>query len=129
MSPQEDLVIRVASHMRAGEHVAAARLIAEFSKIPQKKADDNPLELINGLVQWSLNADRYDLAAKILWGDNIFSSEPHFTKLVWGTIKNSASTLLLGGASVSKSYAVAVWLFLDWLRDPDYTSVLVIGPS
>lgn len=129
MLPHEDLVKRVAVQLRKGDHVSAARLVASFSGIIQKKADDTPLELLNGLLHWALNADRYDLAAKLLWGDNIFSADPHFTKLVWGALKTSASVLLLGGASVSKSYAVAVWLFLDWLRDPEYTAVRVVGPS
>jgi hypothetical protein len=134
MLPHEQLVADVAVQLRKGDLGAGARLVASFSRsqgilVSDKKADEAPLELLNGLVHWALNSDRYDLAAKLIWGDNIFSSDPHFTKLVWGALKTSASVLLLGGASVSKSYAVAVWLFLDWIRDPEYTAVRVVGPS
>lgn len=125
----EELVSAVASCLRKDNLVEGARLIADVTGHSRKKADDNPAELIHTLAHWGLNSDRYDLAAQLYWGSNIFSAEPYFTKLVWGTIENSASTLLLGGASVSKSYAVAVWLFLDWLRDPEYTAVRVVGPS
>jgi hypothetical protein len=129
VEPIDELIGRVADHLRKNNHVEAARLVAPLSGISQKKSDDNPTEVLFGIVHWALNNGRYDLAAKILWGDNIFSAEPYLTKLVWNALETSASILLLGGASVSKSYSVAVWLFLDWLRDVDYTAVRVIGPS
>lgn len=136
MTPQESLVEAVAKRLRLGDHVGGARLVADYSKVSRKQADDNPLELLNHLLHWTLGNSpfdlgntRYDLAAKLLWGDNIFTPEPHFTKLVWNALETSASVLLLGGASVTKSYSVAVWLFVDWLRDPDHTAVRVIGPS
>jgi hypothetical protein len=35
----------------------------------------------------------------------------------------------MGAASCSKSYGIGVRLFLEWIRDPEWTTVQVIGPS
>ena len=35
----------------------------------------------------------------------------------------------MGAASMSKSYAGGAWHLLDWVRDPEYTTVQVVGPS
>lgn len=134
MIEQEILVDQVAQCLRKDDLAAGARVIADYAiargeKISRKSYEDAPLIPLNGLHHWCLNADRYDLSAKLLWGTNIFSAEPHFTKLIWGQLQTSSNVLLLGGASVSKSYAGAVWFFLDWLRDPEYTAVRVVGPS
>lgn len=129
MTPQEQLIAEVAPHLHAGQHVDAARLIAKFSGEKPKQAEDQPLYFANALLHWSLNADRYDLAAKLIWPSNIFTPEPREAKMVWDALRRSATVLLLGGASMSKSYSAGVWLFLDWIRDPEFTTIRVVGPS
>lgn len=125
----EELVNIVADHLHASQEIEAARAVARFSNLPEKTADENPFELINGILHWCLNNDHYDWAAKLCWGDTIFTTEPRCTQMVWNGLQSSASLLLLGASSMSKSYSAAVWLFLDWLRDPEYTAVRVLGPS
>jgi hypothetical protein len=129
VTPYESLVNQIAGHLHAGQQIEAARVIASFSGIALKQAEENPLELINGVLHQCLNNDRYDLAAKLLWGDTIFTNEPRCTQMVWNAFKHSPTILLLGGASMSKSYSAGVWLFLDWIRDPEYTAIRVVGPS
>jgi hypothetical protein len=123
------LVNLVCAHLHADQLGDAAREIALFSDVPRRQADEQPWELINGLFHWSLNNDHYDWAAKMCWGDTLFTPHPYATKLVWDTFKRSSSILLLGAASMSKSYSAGVYLFLDWVRDPEWTTVRVVGPS
>jgi len=94
---------------------------------PTKKSEVE--EIVTQLLHWCLNNDRYSLAARLLWSENLFDARPHFTQMIWSEIKQSASIMLMGSASASKSYSTGVWLLLDWLRDPAETSVLLLGPS
>ena len=126
---REELVQIAAAHLHAGEPVGAAREIARFSNVSLSAAEKQPWELVNGLFHWTLNNDRYDWAAKMCWGDSLFTPKPRATQMVWRAFKRSGSIIFLGAASMTKSYSGGVWLFLDWLRDPEWTTVRVVGPS
>lgn len=65
----------------------------------------------------------------MLWKPNLFTSEPQFTKDVWKLFDEASQGLLMGAASVTKSYSMGVRLYLEWVRDPEYTSINVVGPS
>lgn len=68
-------------------------------------------------------------AAQLLWTPNQFSPEPQFTKDTWKLFEETSTGLLMGGASCTKSFSMGVRLFLEWIRDPMWTTVRVIGPS
>jgi len=128
---RQDLVNIASGHLHAEQMVDAARAIAEFSGIPAKRVDNNKiaLELCNSLFYWCLNNDRYDYAAQLIWGETLFTAKPRCTRMVWNELKESDSLMLMGAASMSKSYGAGAWFLLDWVRDPEYTSVNVVGPS
>jgi hypothetical protein len=65
----------------------------------------------------------------MIWGERLFTTKPRATQMVWDAIKKNNSVMFMGAASMSKSYAGGGWLFLDWIRDPEYTSVNLVGPS
>jgi hypothetical protein len=90
---------------------------------------DQVKEIITQLLHWCLNNDRYPLAARLLWTENQFDSRPHFTQLIWKELRDSTAMMLMGSASASKSYSTGVWLLLDWVRDPEYTCIKLLGPS
>jgi hypothetical protein len=69
-----------------------------------------------------MDNDHYDWAARMLGIKTQFTYEPRCTKMVWENLKTSHATLLQGSASMSKSYGGGVWHFLDWIRDPIYTT-------
>lgn len=126
----EQVIEAVSKPLLAGEHVAAARIVASITPgATEKQADDQPLEFLHGLLQSCLRKGRKDLAAQMLWGPTLFTPKPHCTQLVWNALENSSSIIFLGAASLSKSYSAGVWLFLDWLLDPEFTAVRVVGPS
>jgi len=45
------------------------------------------------------------------------------------TLDGNHRFLLESGIVTHNSYSGGVWMFLDWLRDSEYTSVNVVGPS
>jgi hypothetical protein len=127
---RDQLIEAVAGHLHAGQRIEGARLVAAQTKAKaQIDGEDVALEYLNSLLYFCLNNDRYAQAAQMLWTPNLFNSGSRFTKAVWDEMSASSSLMLMGAASTSKSYSGGAWLFLDWLRDPEYTSVNLVGPS
>ena len=128
---RETLVERVAAFLHAGDHFHAAKEISVFSKMDlgEDVLADTATELCYSLLTWCLNSERYDLAASMLWGETLFTHKPRCTRMVWEELRRSSSLMMMGSASMSKSYATGVWLLLDWIRDPEYTNVNLVGPS
>jgi len=126
---RRELVTQVAGHLHADQRVEAARLIAAFSGHEGAIEADDALEWCNSLFYWCLNNDHYEWAAEILLPKNLFHPDPHFVKLIWANLRSHSTLLLSGAASTSKTYSTGVWMFLDWIRDPEFTNVNVVGPS
>jgi hypothetical protein len=126
-----ELIEVVSGHLHAEQHIDAARIIAQFSGAPTGSIDnkDTALEWCNSLLFSCLNSNRYADAAHLLWGRAQFDPRPRATRMVWEGIETSNSLMLMGAASQSKSYSGGVWLMLDWLRDPLWTNVNLVGPS
>lgn len=135
MDPRNQMVYDVAALVHeddwlgAGSYYAAYVRRTKDENFPNPKNKDEVIAIITQLVHWCLNHDRYALAARLLWTNNLFDARPHFTQIIWKTLKESASIMLMGSASASKSYSTGVWLMLDWIRDPENTSVKLLGPS
>lgn len=133
-SPQKLLVTEVAKRLHGADYSGGAKLVAEFFKkvtgnvfpLRQKSDEDAVLTL---LLQWCLDNDGYEEAAELLWGQTLFDVRPESTKRVWKGFEEHNFLLLMGAGSMSKSYSIGVRLFLEWVRDPEYTTVKVLGPS
>ncbi len=128
---RSELTAVVSKHLHAEQRIDAARIIAQFSGANPKMVDkeDVALEYCNSLLHYHLNSNNYFAAAQMLWTNTLFTPEPRSTQMVWDVFQRSNSFMLMGAASMSKSYSGGVWMFLDWLRDPYYTSVNLVGPS
>lgn len=127
---RDALIAEVAGHLHAGQRVDAGRVMANFIGVRKEiDSEEVALEYCNSLLHWCLNNDRFDAAANLLWTPNLFDTRSHFCKSVWHEMKTTNSLLLMGAASTTKSYSGGGWLMLDWLRDPEYTSVNIVGPS
>jgi hypothetical protein len=83
--------------------------------------------LIWRFIQRLLDIDQYQAAAIVCWGPDLFTPEPHCTKLVWEGLRNQSKNLIMGGGSLSKSYSGAVYFGLDFLRDPEWTCIKVMS--
>ena len=71
----------------------------------------------------------YEAAAAILWSEAQFTAQPHSVQLIWDGISNNCLTNIMGGASLGKTYSATAWALLDWLLDPDWTYIMLVGPD
>ncbi len=129
------LVIQVAERLHSDRYIEGGQLVADWLRTspgtPAATIDtkEQSTEVLTLLLHWLLENDGYEEAAELLWGKNLFDSKPESTQRVWKAFEEHNFILLMGAASMSKSYSMGVRLFLEWVRDPEYTSVRVLGPS
>lgn len=100
---------------------AAAHFVA-----PKEKHVSPDIILSQLLSHW-LEHGRFHWAAVLLWGPNMFTPEPLLVQETWGAIDRCAKLILIGAGSLGKSYNLAVWTLLDWLRDPEHTLIQVLS--
>lgn len=134
LGPQKDLINAVSEKLHGGQYFEAAKLVSKWLKdlTGEKLAVDTKAEAdtaLTLLLQWCLKNNGYEEAAQMLWGPMLFDSRPDSTRRVWRAFEKENLILLMGAGSMSKSYSMGVRLFLEWVRDPEYTTVRVLGPS
>src|SRR6185503_1821472 len=132
--PQKQLVNEVSVLLHADKPFEAAKLVAEWvrstgTKVPDPTKKAEAYTLLNILLQYCLNNDGLEDAARLLWGPTQFTAEPECVRRVWDAWENNNFMLFMGAGSMGKSFSSAVWLFLQWIRDPEYTTIKVLGPS
>lgn len=116
-----------ASFVHAGHYRQAAELVSGLVSEPLK--DGNEKTVLQHFLHVLLEQDAPEEAAQLLWPPNLFSPEPQCTKDVWNLYHDSSQGLIMGAGSMSKSFGMGVRVMLEWIRDPEWTSVRVIGPS
>jgi hypothetical protein len=129
-----DLATEVATLLHLEKHHEAARLVAEVCKIPRfnlkdgdpvKKADAVLVNYLHALLERGQHAE----AARILWKPNQFTPEPESVRWLWKLFDEADMGLIMGAAKMGKSFSFGVKMFLEWIRDPEWTSIRVLGPS
>lgn len=130
---EHDFALEVAGLLHSHEVAKAAWKVAQVCKIKlsakdsEKKAQSEPILL--SYLHNLLESDSFMEAAQILWSPTQFDPRPQSTKDVWKLFEEADTGLIMGGAKLSKSFSMGVRLFLEWVRDPEYTSIRVLGPS
>lgn len=123
----------VAQLLYRERHREAAELIVSALEIPNVKFDKgNPADHQSVLQNWLhhlMNNGGQAEAARMLWTPTQFNLEPECSRQVWALFDEATFGLIMGGASMSKSFSVGVRLMLEYIRDPDWTNVSVVGPS
>lgn len=119
--------------------IEAANLMAAFpgfpeflasnrEKVPAQPWRRRELQAVHFLFLMSLLYRRdYEGAATLLWGEDTFTCEPHFVKLIWEAITKKRLINVLGCASASKTYSPAARFLLEWVMDPEFTLVRVMS--
>lgn len=126
----EDVIAEVAPQLHAGDPVEAARTTARhFNIVAQISTKLEAFSVLNALLNAVLDADRYDLAATLLWTPSAFTAKPHFTQMIFDAMRTESLVAIQGCASASKSFSLGVWHYLDWRRDPEETNISIVGPS
>jgi len=96
---------------------------------PEVKSEEQAIAFVQLLCQQLLDNQRYGAAAEILWGPVIFDPRPSSVKRIWTAINKYHKLILLGAGAMGKSYCSIIWCLLDWVRDPEGTSIKVISTS
>jgi len=130
------LVAQTAQLLHSDKYNEAGQKVADWlaSQTNQERPNtidtrDKATEVLSLLLHWLLENNGYEEASQLLWGETLFSAKPESAQRVWKAFEDSNFILLMGAASMSKSYSMGVRLMLEWIRDPEYTTVKVLGPS
>lgn len=111
----------------------AAQAVNEACELGLKIETDNPATTLPVLQHWLHflldEPGGIPLAAQLLWSPNKFTFEPKCVRAVWDLYADATFGLIMGGASLGKSYSMGARMFLEWIRDPQFTTVNLIGPS
>lgn len=132
--PTRALALRTAQLLHQEKVLEAAAQVVDFFKIPKTKfrASDAPEKghpVLQVFLHTLMEKGGMEEAASILWKPNQFTSEPVSVKQVWTLFEQSDMGLIMGAAKMGKSFSMGGRLFLEWVRDPEWTSVRVVGPS
>lgn len=90
---------------------------------------DAAVKTLRLLVQSLLDQERYADAAVLLWGPELFDPRPACVRIILRGIQDGHKIIFLGAAGSSKTYTPSARLLLDWIRDPEFTSVKVISTT
>jgi hypothetical protein len=127
------IAVSVAAKLHKRLHYDAAQEVADFCKISvkfsAKTAPEKYEPLLQNFLHTLLERGGMAEAAQMLWTPNQFTSEPQSVQDVWGLFDTSDMGLIMGAAKMGKSFSMGARLFLEWIRDPEWTSIRVLGPS
>lgn len=84
-------------------------------------------EVVMKYVQSLLDADQFEAAATVLWGEAVYDWRPHSAQETWRCLFEYDKLLIQGAGAMGKTFNAAAWFLLDWMRDPEYTCVKVVS--
>jgi hypothetical protein len=83
--------------------------------------------IVRQFVQHLLDKDQFEAAATILWGPDVYDWRPKSSRDTWRCLFKHDRVLVQGAGAMGKSFGAAAWFYLDWFRDPEYTSIKVVS--
>lgn len=129
---EKTLAVEVAQLVHKDQFRDAALLISDTCELNLKIDSDSPAKVLPPLqhyLHYCLNNGGMEEAAGIIWTPNQFNPNPQSVKDIWKLFDESSQGLIMGAASMGKSYSMGARLFLEWIRDPEWTTIKVLGPS
>lgn len=84
-------------------------------------------QIVRKYVTHLLNKDQFEAAATILWGPTVYDWRPNSSRDTWRCLFQHDQVLVQGAGAMGKSFGAAAWFYLDWFRDPAFTSIKVIS--
>lgn len=127
------LVDEVSNLLHAHDLMGAARRVSDGLGIKRAKRDTESeaksIALLQNFLHGIMAQGGFTEAAQLLWSPTQFNPSPASTQQVWKLFEEADTGLIMGAAKMSKSFSMGVRLFLEWVRDPEFTSIRVLGPS
>jgi hypothetical protein len=125
-----ELISQIAPVLHSGDKVKAAQLASDYLNLGLKIQEPHQAnEILQALLAKLLYQQRLELAAQLLWPPSFFSPEPDSVARIWKNIRENPGVILMGASSMGKTYTPGVIFYLSWLSDPEYTSIICVGPS
>ena len=130
---ERQLAATISGLLHAKKHGEAGQILAELSgeKLSASQAEDPKVHLpyLQYYLHTLLEGGGFVQAAQMLWSPTQFNPEPLSARQVWSLFSEADTGLIMGGAKMGKSFSMGVRLFLEWVRDPEWTTIRVAGPS
>jgi len=130
--PHKELAAEVAKSLHSEKPLDAAARVADFFRVQFKARSHDPAQawpILTPYLHELLENNGREEAAQMLWTPNQFTCEPNSVKQVWSLVDESSMFLIEGAAKMGKSFSAGVYFFLEWIRDPRFTTIRVLGPS
>ena len=83
--------------------------------------------IVRQYVQYLLDNDQFEAGATVLWGSNVYDWRPRSSRDTWRCLFDHDKVMIQGAGAMGKSFGAGAWFYLDWWRDPEYTSIKVIS--
>lgn len=135
-SPQKKLAVDVAKLLHSDNYIPAGVAVRNWVAERDPSVANSPCDttdqatvFLHFFLHWLLENDGMEDAAQVLWTSTKFTPLPAATQAVWKACETQKYIMLMGAASQSKSFSVGVKYLLEFLRDPEYTTIRVLGPS
>lgn len=110
----------------------AAELFGDFAELGLKFESDDPkicYPVLQTLFHFLMDNKEPELASGLLWKPSQFTTEPASVKALWKLFDTVSMGLIISGASLGKSFSLGARLLLEYNRDPQYTSIKLVGPT
>lgn len=128
-----ELADLIAPLMHKGRQAEAATYVVDCFQMPLKVTAKSPpmkyVPVLQGFLHHLMENEGMPEAAHLLWPENLFTYKPQSVQRVWRLFDTSSRGLIMGAAKMGKSFSMGVRFFLEWVRDPEYTTLRVLGPS
>jgi hypothetical protein len=86
-------------------------------------------EFLWTIVWWLLQTGKLLEAARILWPTLLFDIRPRAVRRLFEELAKRDLVIIYGGAAQSKSYSCQAWCLLQFLVDPEYTSIRLMSTT
>lgn len=108
----------------AGSFKAGADILGrKLNDSTKWQSEEKARQFIAKYWQKLLDEDRYYEATALSWEFDVFDPRPFHVHRVFECLRDHDLVILMGASGCSKTFSVAVWSVLDFLRDPPDSTV------
>lgn len=108
---------------------AARHLVGALAKTVPEITESNWPDAIKQCVQRLLFLGYKDCAATVLWGNNVYNPNPQSVRRVTEALRDYFKVAIIGASGQGKTYSIIVDYALDYIEDPEYTTIKIISST
>lgn len=121
--------LRIEHEGEAG-YLSAAQYIADnLSKNRPVIREDQAVQELANFCKRLLAKNLKIECATLLWGDTVFNTGPQSVKRIWDALETHNLISFIGASGMGKTFTPIVWLALDFIEDPEYTTIKLVSKT